>query len=879
VKINYLRISRIVWAASVSAALLFGNVASSSAQSSREWTDPVNISRAGSSTSPVTVVSSDGVIHAIWFDVFEETYRYSKSEDGGVTWSTPIKADFPFSKRGGLVKLAAGPGGIIHVFWINGLNLQYSRTTSSQLGSPSEWGSDKRLARFIVNFDVDVTPQGNLHVGYITSFEPEGVSYLYSTDGTFWLTPKFLFASSYLRSASLKDAHIRVVASDDPEDKRVYLVWDVRPQKRIYLASSPDSGASWTDAVQVKGPEDTGGFGIPFGAEIGIVGKSTLLVWQVGQPGGGQCLLYSQWLRDGSSEWESPEPVVGSQFVCPEQVSLSILEPGVPILILTYTGNSPTLLAWNGTAWSEPQQQEEISALSDPLTFETIMLGCFEDRIDGDRLILVGCDLGKGGDIWFTSRSLASWKDWFAPSTIWSPPAVIFSSSKQISSLTFASDNKYVHAVWAESPITDISATGSAILYARWDGRQWSTPQKVLPDLPGFPLQLSIAASNQGRLELSWVNEENGDLLYSWANSERANNAAEWSDPLVLPSPSQWNSAPDVFVDSAGRIGVVYALPVNENRGIYMVISEDKGLTWSSPLIVFDAESAGWQRVNDPKVTLSADGRLHLLFTRYAMVEEKPIELYYVQSVDSGVTWGEPQKVGDGAILWSDIVSYDGKFIQRLWQEENNSEIASLSQVSRDSGTTWENPINIAAVTDSSSPIGLIFDGVRELHFTQLKADRSLETIGRTTLTIYDSRWDGNKWVQQVFQEFTFSGKDTRFSMAGGLASNGFMNVGIVARYTNSENNFVSDILSINRSLGQSNENLTPFPAEIVLPEVEAVQTQTPIPALVPVQSTPLSGLAQSPSPLLRNVIGLVIVLAALGVMVFVFVKQAFRKR
>lgn len=878
-KINYSRISSIIWVASVSVGLLFGNVANGSAQSSRGWTDPVNISRSGDSTSPVSVISSDGVIHTIWFDDFEEVYRYSKSEDGGVTWSAPVKGDFPFSPRGGLIKLVADSVGIIHIFWMDGLNLQYSRTTSNQLGSPSEWGSTRRLARFIVNFDVVVTPQGNLHLGYITSANPEGVSYLYSADGTSWLPPKFLFESSYLRNASLNDSHIRVVASNDPEDKRVYVAWDVRSQKRIYLASSPDSGVTWNDTVQVKGPEDTGGFGIPFGVEIGMVGSSTLLLWQVGAPGAGQCNLYSQWSRDGSGEWESPELVVGSQFVCPEQVRLTVLEPDVPIIMLTYPGNPPALLAWNGTAWSEPQSQEELSFFSDPLTFETIMLGCLQDLINRDTLILVGCDLGKGGDIWFTSRSLASWESWFAPSTIWSLPTSIATSSKEISSIAFASDTEYVHAVWAESPTTDISVTGSSIFYARWDGRDWSTPQRILSNLSGHPSQLSIATSNQGRLELSWVDDENGDLLFSWANSERAVSAAEWSEPLVLPSPSQWNSAPDVFVDSAGRIGVVYAVPVNENRGIYMILSEDKGLTWSSPLTVFDAESVEWQMVNQPKVTLSDDGRLHLLFTRYATLQEKPIELYYLQSSDSGATWSEPQKVGNGAILWSDIVSYDGKFIHRVWQEENNSEIASLSQISTDGGATWGSPINVASVSDSSSPVGLIFDGVQELHFVRLEADDSLENPGKTTLTVYDSKWDQNKWTQEVFQEFTFSGSDAQFSIAGGLASNGFLSVGIAAQYYDSEGNGVSEILSIDRSLGQSNENLTPFPAEISNPEVQAIQTLPPTAALIPEQATPLSGLTDNSSPLLRNGIGLVVFLAALGVMVFVFIKQAFRKK
>lgn len=879
-KISHSQIARIIGTACVFVGITIGNVGNSFAQSSQEWTEPVNISRSGDSASPVSVVSSDGVIHTLWFDVFEEVYRYSKSEDGGGTWTSPVKGNFPFSLRGDPVRLVAGSDGIVHIFWIDGLNLRYSRATSDALGIPANWGNTRILARYIVNFDVDLTPRGNLHLAYITSLNPEGISYQYSSDGTSWLPAHVVFESSYLRTTSLKDSRIRVVASDDPENPKVYVGWDVRSQKRIYLTSSSDAGVSWAEIEQVKGPEDTGGFGIPFGAEMGIFEKSVLFLWQVGEPGAGQCSLYAQWLRDGSSDWETPELIMGSQSVCPEQVRLIMFKPSVPIILLTYPGNSPALLAWNGTAWSEPQIQEEISLFSDPLTFETIMLGCFQDIITRDLLLLIGCDLGKGGDIWFTSRSLASWEGWFSPSTIWSPPTSIVNSSREISSLAFTSDKEIVHAVWAESPVTDISLSGSAIVYARWDGKNWSTPQKIQSNLSGYPSQLSIATSNQGRLELSWIDEETGDMLYSWANSDRAVNAAEWASPLVLPSPSQWNGAPDVFVDSAGRIGIVYAVPVNENRGIYMTLSEDKGLTWSSPLRVFDAESAGWQMVGNPEVTLSDDGRLHALFTRYATMQEKPVELYYLQSADSGVTWSEPLKVGDGEIMWSEIISYEGNIIHRFWQEEKNSEFANLSQISRDGGVTWENSIDITSVSDSSSVVGLIFDGVQELHFIRLEQDDSLQGTGQIKLIVHDSRWDGQAWIKEVFQEFTFRGRDAQFSIAGGLTPNGFINICILARYYDEGGDLVNEILSIDRSLGRSNGNLTPIPAEISHPEISVAQTLVPtIVADVPTQLTQLSALEDDSSPVIRNILGLVVFLIALGVMIFVFSSLAFRKK
>ena len=44
-----------------------------------------------------------------------------------------------------------------------------------------------------------------------------------------------------------------------------------------------------------------------------------------------------------------------------------------------------------------------------------------------------------------------------------------------------------------------------------------------------------------------------------------------------------------------GELLVVYAIPLNEPRGVYMVRSADLGATWSRPVRVFDGAAAGWE--------------------------------------------------------------------------------------------------------------------------------------------------------------------------------------------------------------------------------------------------------------------------------------------
>ena len=51
-------------------AQLFGSVTVGEAQSSRDWSDPANVTNSGSTEKPVIVIGTDGIVHAIWQPTF-----------------------------------------------------------------------------------------------------------------------------------------------------------------------------------------------------------------------------------------------------------------------------------------------------------------------------------------------------------------------------------------------------------------------------------------------------------------------------------------------------------------------------------------------------------------------------------------------------------------------------------------------------------------------------------------------------------------------------------------------------------------------------------------------------------------------------------------
>lgn len=853
-KINYFRITTVFFVVSIFAGLLFGNASPGFAQSSQAWSDPINISRSGIAKNPHLIIDAQGVLHAIWEDQLEE-FKYSKSIDG-MTWSNPITARYPFVK-GQPVQFVVDHEGVVNVFWVDKEHaLMLSRVIPAELDKPYSWDSSYRLARFVLDFHVEITVHGAMHAGIITTRSPSGVYYRSSLGGgRSWSEAKLLYESSYFRSITLANAHVQVTASDDPADKKVYVVWDNQSQKRVFMASSVDGGVTWSESNQIKGPEDAGGFGAPYNAEAGIIGDELLLIWQVGEPGASQCAVYAQRSPDGGESWKEPEAILDHRSACPQSLNVIAQNEEYSIVLFTNLG-SPSLAAWDGEKWSDIQPQNEMLYFSNPLTFETILFGCQTYTMFGDQLYQIACDLGKGGDIWLTSRSLSSWESWFPPSSIWSLPAVLENTTNRISSLAYTTDNNSIHAVWVDSPLSETIGE-DAVFYARWNGDKWSSPQIAITGLNGKPTQLAFTANGTDRLMLVWVNEKNSELLFSWANSQRATSRSEWADPINLPIPSKLSNAPEILVDGAGRILVVYAVPFNEDRGVYLVQSSDNGITWSSPQKVFDAALADWQIVNHPKISLGGDGRLHLLYTRYSALNNQSTGLYYSQSSDGGLTWIAPEEVSDGNILWSEVVSYGKGTVHRLWQESDNSVVANLDQISNNSGDTWAGPVNVTPISDIVAPVSVIFNGTKELHFIQLREEDSPSFIKEYYLSVQDSRWDGAEWTSQPFQELVIKGEKAQYAIVGGITLNGHMGVAIHAEYNDLSGELINEVIQIGRSFSSQQDTLTQVPGVIIIPSVqpvitEAANTQPPL-----FEQTALPDeLKDASPPTLRNLIG-----------------------
>jgi len=866
-------------------AMFFDSIPMGHAQTNQDWSNPVNLSLSGSATNPILVRDFRGTLHAIWVNTIDG-YKYSQSADGN-TWTTPQTVNFPFAASTLPPTLLADSYGSIHIFWIDsGGSLFYGRTTPEGFANPGTWRS-LRLAQGVINFDVALDSRGGLRMAFIQNGTVSGISpgiyYLQSNvGGGSWSKVAMLYKSEYFRSATQDVSSIRVALSGGSDDKSIYVTWDIRPLKRVFMISSVDDGLNWTDAQQIKGPEDTEGL-TPFNLNAAFFDGNILLMWELGEPGSEKCTVYSQWSEDGGKTWGETTAVLGGSSNCPRDLKFVARSQGYAIALLVGQVDS-IMVAWNGKRWSQPQTQVQLPTFSNPLTLDVVMLGCRYDLFEEGHLYVVGCDQGNGGDIWFLSRPLNSVESWFSPLSTWTEPGILLSKlqpPEKVSAFSSASDDMgYIHAVWVQSTTGRVIPAVAKIEYARWDGRQWSKPTLVVSSSNGIPVQLSLNVDSQGRLLLTWVNSSTGDLTFTWAKSDKAILTSEWAGPRILPSPSRINTSPNLLADETGRIVVVYAVPINEDRGIYVVQSTDSGNSWSLPRLAFDAVSAGWEGVEQPKICLGADGILNLSFVRGTKRVGQPVGLYYSRSVDGGATWSDAQEISDDTVLWQKILCYSDQTVHMLWQGYDGLVFANLSRISQDSGETWGQPNSITGVSDNALQVTAAMRGHDLLHFIQVVEKSDTHLVNQKDVILQDVSWDGSSWNSKTEKTFTIIGDGIHYSLSADITSTGFLGVFLSVGYANPTNEMQDQVFVFHRFL-RNDESVSQSAASII----PTSESNIGVPdALLPVPTptldlTVLNEDAVSTSSMQRNLIGVFIVGFGVIVATFILLKRRPIKR
>jgi hypothetical protein len=721
------------------------------------WDTPVNLSHSGATTKPVIFTDSSSAVHVIWRDTFA---NYVETRLDGGQWSEPQTTSLdrlfetsssqpannasPFTGPNPL--FVAGDRPIIYAFWINPQGKLYaSQVPTPDLAKAGSWTARKLLSDSATSFTAAVDARGDLHLVYIRTTAATGKrAGLYYTRlrkfGTAWLGPVLVYESPYFGGLSGAKANLSLATAGTADAPIVYIAWDNQPRKEVLLTKSTDGGVSWEKPMLVAGPQPNSELVGPYNIRVGAAENRVVLVWQSGQQTG-PCTQFFIASADAGATWSEAQSMLEGVTGCAEAnefVASRNASPGGLLYLLTTLKRQVFLSAWNGSQWSEPQEQPVLSGFKEPEIFTSVLYGCHQATWLQDRLYVVGCDTGEGGDIWVTSRGVASASTWFTP-PVWKQPAPVTSQNFAVTHVAMvATDDELLHVFFSvrQDP---------TIYYTRWDGTAWSRTTPVLR-LPEGEAESPAVAAGPGNGLFLIARSSSGSLYFSRANSTDAVMEAGWSAPTPIRLAHDGKLTPaDVTWDAAGTLTVAYSISVNEARGVYLVQSKDAGKTWSAPLQVFDGAAADFDIVGSPSLLVATDGSVHVLWKQQSIPVEgvsQTLALYYARSEDAGKTFSKAELVVQAPVGWRAIVA-DGKGnLHRLWQQPDIKSTL-WDQVSTDGGRSWPAAQRLPA---EDGPAAVTVDRVGQVHLM----DEGLGSLGHWL-------WDSSRWQAEPLNRWSLA--------------------------------------------------------------------------------------------------------------------------
>jgi hypothetical protein len=182
-----------------------------------------------------------------------------------------------------------------------------------------------------------------------------------------------------------------------------------------------------------------------------------------------------------------------------------------------------------------------------------------------------------------------------------------------------------------------------------------------------------------------------------------------WSTPVNLSNSLYPSMFPDVAVDRAGNVYVVwsqYFRPDDGGWGDAISFAMRDGNVWSKANDIYTAPP--FNTAHLPAIAVDSRGLIHLIWLQgyqllygHAWSQREPWNT---------LSWSEPQGLSQGDAYWNDIVVDGRDRIHVVWaKREDNAEVGLAYARSVDGGETWSEPMEI--VQQESGQVMLASDG------------------------------------------------------------------------------------------------------------------------------------------------------------------------
>lgn len=279
-----------------------------------------------------------------------------------------------------------------------------------------------------------------------------------------------------------------------------------------------------------------------------------------------------------------------------------------------------------------------------------------------------------------------------------------------------------INVVWGNS----FGTTGE-IMYKKSTNHGFSwTQQTNISNSNAFCFDPAIAIGQDGDINVVWTEYiEYKDCIYF---SRSTDNGVTWSTPLRIWESYDGASNPAIAVDSEGNIDLVWISRTGDSYKygycLYFTRSIDRGESFSTSLKIENDFTS-----NDPDIAVDSSGRIFIAYSQGKTLYINYV--VYIQSEDNGATWSIPKKIstGDTLAMYPDIaIDTDGN-INLAWNQEVSDFWNVFYTRSTDHGTTWKDPVNVSKDDITSMAPSITVDSLGNINLTWIEGEFAAEKV------------------------------------------------------------------------------------------------------------------------------------------------------
>lgn len=611
---------------------------------------------------PDIAVNAAGVLHAVWADSRAETsdIYYSRSTDGGATWSGEVRVNDVFTGTQQSPAIAA-LGNKVCVVWEDG-RVAYARNVYVDCSTDGglNWGTDTRVNNDEGAFshygpDIALGADGRVHVvWYDNRNDNWDIYYTYlSPVGSVNVRLNDTPAGTQQSPAIAADGNTVHVVWMDYSSGSAYIVGDV----------STDGGATWGKDRGISELDDA------MEPDVTFDGQGT--AWATWRIPTTTYQVYADaygpngWARDmlvyDSKEFlQSPAIAAGGRWVYVAWEHY--FETDMDVL----------LAIWDGSDWTGPVQiNDEGDALQ---AYPAIAIG------STGRLYAAWAD--HRTDLYqfalYADYSLDSGATWHTD------VRVDDSHPPNESPAIGATGALTVHVAWADTQYE----TGGVIYYDRSGdgGLTWGVDQPLNEEIYG-----SGAASpdlvTRGAQEVFVVWSQYSSLYLTYS----ADGGTTWISPTQIITSTGNIASPTITEDAVGTLHLAWleTLWTQPNQlHIGYARSLDSGVTWTNRQFV-DLGAPGTLRSSPDIAVNPVNGYVHLVWDDDRTGTET---IFHNGSANGGVTWGTPAAIVKGPAVQPAIAVDGNAVVYVLWQDGLEGDTDIAYSTSLNDGAAWSAP-------------------------------------------------------------------------------------------------------------------------------------------------------------------------------------------